>query len=57
MLQLHAKYQHAGRHKRNLIITGGVTASILVAPILAGIAVGQYHYHQERHWWTSGERW
>ncbi|KAI0215928.1 E3 ubiquitin-protein ligase RNF19A [Lamellibrachia satsuma] len=38
--KLHAKYQHAGRHKRNLIITGGVTASIIVAPILAGIAVG-----------------
>ncbi len=39
--QIHAKYEHAGKHKRNLLITGGVTASVLVSPILAGLAVGE----------------
>ncbi len=40
--QIHAKYEHAGKHKRNLLITGGVTASVLVSPILAGLAVGKF---------------
>ena len=39
--QLHAKYEHAPKHKRNLVITGGVTASVLFSPILAGLAVGE----------------
>ncbi|XP_013390307.1 E3 ubiquitin-protein ligase RNF19A [Lingula anatina] len=38
--KLHAKYQHAPKHKRNLIMTGGVSASIILSPILAGLAVG-----------------
>ena len=31
--------QSSGRHQRNLAITSGVTASILVTPVLAGLAV------------------
>lgn len=40
--KLHAKYsrQQTSKHRRNLIVTSGVMASILVSPILAGIAVG-----------------
>lgn len=40
--KLHAKYerQQSSRHKRNLVVTSGVIASILVSPVLAGIAVG-----------------
>ena len=30
------------RHKRNLAIVGGVISSILVSPILAAFAVGEY---------------
>ena len=40
--QIHAKYEHSNKHKRNLLITGGVTASVLVSPILAGLAVGTF---------------
>ena len=40
--QLHARYPDASKHKRNLVIAGGVSASILVSPILAGFAVGKY---------------
>ncbi|UYV60298.1 RNF19B [Cordylochernes scorpioides] len=39
--QLHAKYKSQGnKHKKNLVVTGGVMASVLVSPILAGITVG-----------------
>ncbi|XP_033727041.1 E3 ubiquitin-protein ligase RNF19A-like isoform X1 [Pecten maximus] len=38
--KLHSKYEHSSRHKRNMAITGGVTASILVSPVIAGLAVG-----------------
>ena len=41
-LQLHDKYEkpyHSTR-KRNLAITGGVTLSVLVSPILAALTVG-----------------
>lgn len=38
--KLHARFEHASKHRRNLAITGGVTASILVSPILAGLAIG-----------------
>ncbi|CAH1774899.1 unnamed protein product [Owenia fusiformis] len=37
--KLHTKYENAGKHKRNLAITGGVASSILVSPIVAGLAV------------------
>ena len=32
-------FKTSGRHQRNLAITSGVTASILVTPVLAGLAV------------------
>ncbi|XP_021939737.1 E3 ubiquitin-protein ligase RNF19B-like [Zootermopsis nevadensis] len=38
--KLYARYEHANKHKRNLAIAGGVTASVLVSPVLAGLAVG-----------------
>jgi len=37
--KIHGRYQSSGRHQRNLAITSGVTASILVTPVLAGLAV------------------
>ncbi|XP_042908054.1 E3 ubiquitin-protein ligase RNF19B isoform X2 [Parasteatoda tepidariorum] len=40
--KLHAKYTRpaTSKHSRNLIVTSGVVASVVVSPILAGIAVG-----------------
>ncbi|XP_054267520.1 E3 ubiquitin-protein ligase RNF19A-like isoform X2 [Macrosteles quadrilineatus] len=38
--KLYNKYEHANKHKRNLYIAAGVTASVLVSPVLAGLAVG-----------------
>ncbi|XP_012946261.1 E3 ubiquitin-protein ligase RNF19A [Aplysia californica] len=38
--KIHFRYDKASRHKRNLAITGGVAASILAAPVVAGLAVG-----------------
>lgn len=38
--KLYARYEHANKHKRNLAIAGGVTAAVLVSPVLAGLAVG-----------------
>lgn len=38
--KLYTRYEHANKHKRNLAIAGGVTASVLVSPVLAGLAVG-----------------
>ncbi|KAK3087215.1 hypothetical protein FSP39_003182 [Pinctada imbricata] len=38
--KLHSKYEHSSRHRRNLAITGGVAASVLVSPIVAGLTVG-----------------
>ena len=40
--QIHSKYKLSSRHKRNLAITGGVVTSVLVAPVVAGLAVGLY---------------
>merc|ERR1711936_258358 len=37
--KIHSRYQGTGKHQRNLAITSGVTASILVTPVLAGLAV------------------
>lgn len=33
------RYKLAGKHKRNLAVLGGVTASVIVSPVLAGLAV------------------
>ncbi|CAH1406717.1 unnamed protein product [Nezara viridula] len=38
--KLYTRYEHANKHKRNIAIAGGVTASVLISPILAGLAVG-----------------
>ncbi|XP_066582493.1 E3 ubiquitin-protein ligase RNF19A-like [Prorops nasuta] len=38
--KLYTRYRKANKHKRNAFIAGGVTASILVSPVLAGLAVG-----------------
>ncbi|XP_033215065.1 E3 ubiquitin-protein ligase RNF19A-like isoform X2 [Belonocnema kinseyi] len=38
--KLYTRYEKANKHKRNAFIVGGVTASVLVSPVLAGLAVG-----------------
>lgn len=38
--KIHSKYKLSSKHRRNLAITGGVATSILVAPVVAGLAVG-----------------
>ncbi|XP_058791229.1 E3 ubiquitin-protein ligase RNF19A-like isoform X2 [Phymastichus coffea] len=38
--KLYTRYQKANKHKRNAFVAGGVTASILVSPLIAGLAVG-----------------
>lgn len=55
ILQLHAKYTRAttGKHSRNLIVTSGVVASVLVSPILAGIAVGKLGLVAQCYWITN----
>lgn len=37
--KIHARHATSGRHKRILAITGGVTASLIISPLLAGLAV------------------
>ncbi|XP_065080095.1 E3 ubiquitin-protein ligase RNF19B-like isoform X2 [Ochlerotatus camptorhynchus] len=37
--KIHTRYKAAGKHKRNLAVLGGVTASVIVSPVLAGLAV------------------
>ncbi|XP_055692544.1 E3 ubiquitin-protein ligase RNF19B-like [Lutzomyia longipalpis] len=37
--KIHARYKVAGKHKRNCAVLGAVAASVLVAPVLAGLAV------------------
>ena len=39
--QLHFRYDKASKHKRNLFITGGVSLSVLAAPVIAGLTVGK----------------
>ncbi|XP_063979325.1 E3 ubiquitin-protein ligase RNF19A-like isoform X1 [Diachasmimorpha longicaudata] len=38
--KLYIRYEEDNKHKRNALIAGGVTASVLVSPVLAGLAVG-----------------
>uniref|UniRef100_A0A0P4ZRV4 RBR-type E3 ubiquitin transferase n=1 Tax=Daphnia magna TaxID=35525 RepID=A0A0P4ZRV4_9CRUS len=38
--KLYARFKTVSKHKRNVIITSGVAASVLVAPAIAGVAVG-----------------
>ncbi|XP_031619580.1 E3 ubiquitin-protein ligase RNF19B-like [Contarinia nasturtii] len=37
--KLHNRYRLCGKHKRNFAVLGGVAASVLVSPVLAGLAV------------------
>ncbi|XP_062562393.1 E3 ubiquitin-protein ligase RNF19B-like [Armigeres subalbatus] len=37
--KIHTRYKSVGKHKRNLAVLGGVTASVIVSPVLAGLAV------------------
>lgn len=38
--KIYTRYEKSNKHKRNAFIAGGVTASILVSPVLAALAVG-----------------
>jgi len=38
--KMYARHQELPRHRRNLRILGGVSASVLVSPVLAAVAVG-----------------
>ncbi|XP_017878159.1 E3 ubiquitin-protein ligase RNF19A-like [Ceratina calcarata] len=38
--ELYTRYEEDNKHKRNAFIVGGVVASVLVSPIIAGLAVG-----------------
>nr|XP_022919326.1 E3 ubiquitin-protein ligase RNF19A-like [Onthophagus taurus]XP_022919327.1 E3 ubiquitin-protein ligase RNF19A-like [Onthophagus taurus] len=38
--KLYGRYKNDNKHKRNAAIVGGVVASVLISPILAGLAVG-----------------
>ncbi|VEN35448.1 unnamed protein product [Callosobruchus maculatus] len=38
--KLYTRYKSVNKHKRNAAIVGGVMASVLISPILAGLAVG-----------------
>ncbi|XP_018328538.1 E3 ubiquitin-protein ligase RNF19A-like isoform X2 [Agrilus planipennis] len=38
--KLYTRYKTANKHKRNAAIIGGLIASVLISPILAGLAVG-----------------
>ncbi|KAG0729489.1 E3 ubiquitin-protein ligase RNF19A [Chionoecetes opilio] len=37
--KLHARYSLSNPHRRNLAVVGGVTASAVISPVLAGLAV------------------
>lgn len=37
--KIHTRYKNAGKHKRNCAVLGGVAASVIVSPVLAGLAV------------------
>ncbi|KAJ6638021.1 E3 ubiquitin-protein ligase RNF19A [Pseudolycoriella hygida] len=37
--KIHTRYRLAGKHKRNCALLSGVAASVLVSPVLAGLAV------------------
>lgn len=38
--KLYTRYKMSNKHKRNAAIVGGVIASVIISPILAGLAVG-----------------
>ena len=38
--KIHNKMKSSARHKRNVAVTGGVVAAVVISPVLAGLAVG-----------------
>lgn len=45
--QIHNRYEgkDISNHKRNLVIAGGVTLSVIVSPVVAAVTVGQSETH------------
>ncbi len=43
LLQIHNRYEgkDISKHKRNLVIAGGVTLSVIVSPVVAAVTVGK----------------
>lgn len=41
--QIHSRYEgkDISKHKRNLVIAGGVTLSVIVSPVVAAVTVGK----------------
>ncbi len=41
--QIHNRYEgkDISKHKRNLVIAGGVTLSVIVSPVVAAVTVGK----------------
>lgn len=41
--QIHTRYEgkDISKHKRNLVIAGGVTLSVIVSPVVAAVTVGE----------------
>jgi hypothetical protein len=35
----------SARHRRNVAVTGGVVAAVVISPVLAGLAVGESRLH------------
>lgn len=42
LFQIHNRYEgkDISKHKRNLVIAGGVTLSVIVSPVVAAVTVG-----------------
>ena len=38
--KIHNRMKDSSRHKRNVAVTGGVLAAVVISPVLAGLAVG-----------------
>ena len=47
LCQIHNRYEgkDISNHKRNLVIAGGVTLSVIVSPVVAAVTVGQSVLH------------
>lgn len=55
MSQIHSHYEgkKTSHHRRNLAITGGVALSIITAPVIAAVSVGEYS-SEKYHIYTTG---
>ncbi|KAL4217693.1 E3 ubiquitin-protein ligase rnf19b [Mactra antiquata] len=38
--KIHSRFEHSTKHKHNIAVVGGVAASIIISPVVAGLAVG-----------------